>query len=59
MPLTILLVWLAGWWVGGLVSATALLLGSVIAPTDPVLASDIQVGGPNQGAKDEGFYSDF
>ncbi|HSF53922.1 MAG TPA: cation:proton antiporter [Algoriphagus sp.] len=53
MPITILLVWLAGWWVGGLVSATALLLGSVIAPTDPVLASDIQVGGPNQGAKDE------
>ncbi|OOG71903.1 sodium:proton antiporter [Algoriphagus sp. A40] len=53
MPLTILLVWVAGWWVGGLASVTALLLGSVIAPTDPVLASDIQVGGPNQGAKDE------
>lgn len=53
MPITILLVWFAGWWIGGLVSATALLLGSVIAPSDPVLASDIQVGGPNQGAKDE------
>jgi len=53
MPLTILLVWLFGWWFGGLVCATALLLGAVIAPTDPVLASDIQVGGPNQGAKDE------
>jgi NhaP-type Na+/H+ or K+/H+ antiporter len=53
MPLTILLVWLFGWWFGGFVSATALLLGAVIAPTDPVLASDIQVGGPNKGAKDE------
>ncbi|WP_111671196.1 cation:proton antiporter [Algoriphagus litoralis] len=53
MPLTILFVWIAGWWAGGLVSSTALLLGSVIAPSDPVLASDIQVGGPNQGAKDE------
>lgn len=53
MPLTILLIWITGWWLGGLVSATALLLGAVIAPSDPVLASDIQVGGPNLGAKDE------
>jgi sodium/hydrogen antiporter len=53
MPLTILLVWMAGWWVGGLVYSTALLLGSVIAPSDPVLSSDIQVGAPNHGAKDE------
>lgn len=53
MPITIGLVWVAGWWVGGLVSSTALLLGSVIAPSDPVLASDIQVGAPNHGAKDE------
>lgn len=53
MPISILLVWFVGWWIGGLVSATALLLGSVVAPTDPVLASDIQVGGPNQGAIDE------
>lgn len=53
MPITILLVWIAGWWVGGLVSSTALLLGSVIAPSDPVLASDIQVAAPNHGAKDE------
>ncbi|WP_194975375.1 cation:proton antiporter [Aquiflexum lacus] len=53
MILTILLIWLAGWWIGGLVPATALLLGAVTAPTDPVLAGDIQVGGPNKGAKDE------
>lgn len=53
MPITILLVSISGWWVGGLVFSTALLLGSVIAPSDPVLASDIQVGAPNHGAKDE------
>jgi sodium/hydrogen antiporter len=53
MLLTILLVWFTGWWLGGLVPATALLLAAVIAPTDPVLATDIQVAGPNQGAKDE------
>mgnify|MGYP003133820020 CR=1 FL=1 len=33
------------WWLGwGL--ATAVLLGAVLAPTDPVLASDVQVGPP-------------
>jgi NhaP-type Na+/H+ or K+/H+ antiporter len=29
--------------------ASALLLGAVLAPTDPVLASDVQVGPPNDG----------
>jgi sodium/hydrogen antiporter len=33
--------------------ATALLLGALLAPTDPVLASDIQVGPPNSGEEDE------
>lgn len=33
---------LLGWWLG-LVPASALLLGAVLAPTDPVLASDVQV----------------
>ena len=33
--------------------ATALLLGAVLAPTDPVLASDVQVGPPNSGEEDE------
>jgi NhaP-type Na+/H+ or K+/H+ antiporter len=47
MPLTIGAVWLLGWWGLGLASASALLLGAVLAPTDPVLASDVQVGGPN------------
>lgn len=46
MPLTILGVAVLGWWVAGLAPAVALLLGAVLAPTDPVLASDVQVGEP-------------
>jgi NhaP-type Na+/H+ or K+/H+ antiporter len=46
MPLCIAGVALVGWWVAGLAPAAALLLGAVLAPTDPVLASDVQVGGP-------------
>lgn len=37
--------------------AAALLLGSVLAPTDPVLASDVQVGAPNAGIKSETKFS--
>ncbi len=52
MPLCIL----AGAWLGhsmlGLGLASALLLGAVLAPTDPVLASDVQVGGPGEGRED-------
>ena len=44
MPLCILGVALLGWALG-LPLAAALVLGSVLAPTDPVLASDVQVGG--------------
>jgi NhaP-type Na+/H+ or K+/H+ antiporter len=46
MPLTIAAVALFGWWWAGLVPATALLLGAALAPTDPVLAADVQVGEP-------------
>ena len=46
MPLSILLAAVIGWWAVGLAPATALLLGAVLAPTDPVLASDVQVGPP-------------
>lgn len=49
MPLTIAGMALLGWWVLGLAPAGALLLGSVLAPTDPVLASDVQVEGPGEG----------
>lgn len=31
---------------------SAVLLGAVLAPTDPVLASDVQVGPPNEGEND-------
>ena len=46
MPLTIVAVAVVGWAVAGLVPASALLLGAALAPTDPVLASDVQVGEP-------------
>jgi sodium/hydrogen antiporter len=48
MPACIAAVAGAGWLVG-LAPATALLLGGVLAPTDPVLASDVQVQGPTTG----------
>jgi sodium/hydrogen antiporter len=46
MPLTIAAIAGLGWWVLGLTPAAAVLLGAVLAPTDPVLASDVQVAGP-------------
>jgi len=46
MPLSIAAVALLGWALGA-APAVALLLGAVLAPTDPVLASDVQVGGPS------------
>lgn len=49
MPVTIGATALLGWTALGLVPGAALLLGAVIAPTDPVLASDVQVAGPNEG----------
>jgi sodium/hydrogen antiporter len=48
MPLSILATAGLGWW-AGLAPASALLLGAVLAPTDPVLASDVQVSGPRIG----------
>lgn len=45
MPLTIAAVALMGM-LAGLGVAAAILLGSVLAPTDPVLASDVRVAGP-------------
>jgi NhaP-type Na+/H+ or K+/H+ antiporter len=46
MPVTIAATAVLGWWWAGLVPASALLLGAALAPTDPVLASDVQVGEP-------------
>jgi NhaP-type Na+/H+ or K+/H+ antiporter len=51
MPLTIAAVALLAWSVG-VAPAAALLLGAVLAPTDPVLASDVQVAGPQTGVDD-------
>lgn len=53
MPLSIGAVALLGWWALGLAPASALLLGAVLAPTDPVLASDVQVEGPTTDEADE------
>lgn len=46
MILTIIFTALTGWWIAAFAPATALLLGAVIAPTDPVLASEIQISSP-------------
>jgi sodium/hydrogen antiporter len=53
MPLTIVAVALLGWGILGLAPAGAVLLGAVLAPTDPVLASDVQVEGPATDEEDE------
>lgn len=53
MPLTIAGIALLGWSILGLGLAAALLLGAALAPTDPVLASDIQVGPPGSEEEDE------
>ncbi len=46
MPLTILAITAFGVWVMGLPFAAALLLGAVLAPTDPVLAGDVGLSEP-------------
>ncbi len=52
MPLTIAAVAGLGIWIG-LAPATAILLGAVLAPTDPVLASNVQVGPPNDDTPED------
>ena len=53
MPLTIAALALLGYTLLGLSAAAAMLLAASLAPTDPVLASDVQVGPPRQGMEDE------
>lgn len=53
MPLTVAAITVLGSEVVGLPIATAILLGAVLAPTDPVLASDVQLRGPGDGETDE------
>jgi NhaP-type Na+/H+ or K+/H+ antiporter len=53
MPLSILAITALSHWALGLPLAIALLLAASLAPTDPVLASDVQVGPPKSGEEDE------
>jgi NhaP-type Na+/H+ or K+/H+ antiporter len=48
MPLTVVAIAVLGSAALGLPLATAILLGAVLAPTDPVLASDVQLRGPGE-----------
>lgn len=47
MPLTIAACAVLGWWGLGMAPATAILFGAVIAPTDPVLAAEVQTTAPS------------
>lgn len=56
MPLTIIAVAFLGWWGMGLGAASAVLLAAALAPTDPVLASEVQVSEPlteDEGSDDD------
>ena len=48
MPLSMIAVGLLGWTMLGLGVAAAVLIAAVLAPTDPVLASEVQVSKPAQ-----------
>ena len=49
MPIIILAVVFSGIYVAGLTVAGAVILAAVLAPTDPVLAADVQIAPPNEG----------
>jgi len=53
MPLTIVAVYLAGYYIFGFGMAAALLIAAVLSPTDPVLARSVQVDGPNTGEEND------
>ncbi len=57
MPLTIAAIACVAYWLLGVGVAAALLLAASLAPTDPVLASDVQVAPPGQGLEDEVRYT--
>ncbi len=52
MPICIAVMAALGYYVFSLSLGAAILLGAVLAPTDPVLAASIQVGPPNEGSED-------
>jgi sodium/hydrogen antiporter len=53
MPMTIVVLAILAYSILGLSPAAALLLAASLAPTDAVLASDVQVGPPGSGEEDE------
>lgn len=53
MPLTVVATALTAWWLLDWPPAAALLLAAVLAPTDPVLASEVRVGEPTEDPHDE------
>ncbi|WP_448613186.1 cation:proton antiporter [Modestobacter sp. URMC 112] len=53
MPLAIAVTALLGGWLLGLGVAAAVLLGAALAPTDPVLASEVQVAEPSEDVESE------
>ncbi|MUN64073.1 sodium:proton antiporter, partial [Kocuria sediminis] len=52
MPLCLVGLTLLGWSVLGLSLAAALLVAAALAPTDPVLASEVQVADPSEAQED-------
>lgn len=57
MFLCIAVVTLIGFYYFGMNIASALLLAAVLSPTDPVLATDVQVGDPNEEGRDNAKFS--
>ena len=53
MLLSIAVLAFMGWWWLSLAPAAAILFGAVMAPTDPVLAEQVQVGPPHEKEEDE------
>ncbi|WP_344609447.1 cation:proton antiporter [Streptomyces glaucus] len=53
MPLSIAVVAVLAWWLLDWPVAAALLIAAVLAPTDPVLASEVRVGEPTDSEHDE------
>ena len=49
MPITIFAVAAGAWWLAGMTIAGGIVLGAILAPTDPVLAGDLHVGPPQEG----------
>ncbi|GAA3028707.1 cation:proton antiporter [Actinokineospora globicatena] len=53
MPLSVVAVGVLGWGVLGLGVAASVLVAAALAPTDPVLATEVQVGEPAENPDDD------